>query len=120
MSVTTQNWELNPIMGSECSLLIYPSVCLQRWTECRSFSEAEPDLRLRAQYSEGEKAFLANRTTDRGQQCLIRDPEEALYVCKRYRQREWRLGMWGRGPILSGALSDVDLTLQAKENLGRL
>ena len=39
---------------------------------------------------------------------------------KRYRQREWRLGMWGRGPILSGALSDVDLTLQAKENLGRL
>lgn len=49
VSVTTQNWELSPIMGSECSLLIYPSVCLHRWTKCRSFSEAEPEIRLRAQ-----------------------------------------------------------------------
>lgn len=69
---------------------------------------------------ESEKAFLANRTTDRGQQCLIRDPEEALYVCRGIGRGEWRLGRWARGPILSAALSDMDLTLQAKENLGRL
>ena len=47
---------------------------------------------------EGEKAFQANRTTDGGQQCLTRDPEEALYVCKRYKQRRMETRKVGKGP----------------------
>ena len=46
----------------------------------------------------GEKAFQANRTTDGGQQCLTRDPEEALYVCKRYKQRRMETRKVGKGP----------------------
>lgn len=81
--------QLGHKLGLECQkILVRKGVCRLR-----------PKTRIGVtQKLEGEKAFQANRTTDGGQQCLIRDPEEALYVYKRYRQGRMETRKVGKGP----------------------